>query len=213
MARVAIAAERSCFPITEAECARFPPTDPPALPYRNLNSGTLIGEARHILNVLDAIELMYPNGISNYTMNDQAALQYLYLDEFARRFLGLQLDYMNELFMCLHMAQDDIEKHPQAPYRTCNRLSGACPAVLHFNGGSKDMQQPIEAGIASSLAVSDTASEGEAIRNVLANYELPELDVSFRSFCCDPRWVNDNIGNKKPISSMRCSKNESNWAE
>jgi hypothetical protein len=213
LARVAIAAERSCFPITQAECYRFPPTEPPGLPYTNLNSGTWIGEGRHILNVLDAIELSYPNGLVNYTMNDQAALQYLYLDRFARSFLGLQLDYANELFMCMHMAQGDIEIHPKAPYRTCNKLSLACPAVLHFNGGSKDLQKPIDHGISTSLAVNDKSSNGEQLRRALAEYTLPEVEVSFRSFCCDRRWVDVHVGNKVPVTSMRCEKNESNWAE
>ena len=146
-------------------------------------------------------------------MNDQAALQYLYIDEFARKILGLQLDYKNELFMCMHMAQDDIKVHPGAPYRRCNKISGACPAILHFNGGSKDLQMPIDATLSSSVAVSNITSTSEKLRRLLAEYQLPELDMSFRSFCCDKRWVNANIGNKIPISSMRCDKNESNWAE
>jgi hypothetical protein len=214
LARVVIAAERSCFPIEQEDCDRFPPTDPPNLPYTNLNSGTLIGEGRHILNVLDAVELMYPNGLSFYTMNDQAALQYLYLDQFARRLLGLQLDYASELFMCMHMAQKDIQRHPSAPYRTCNIISGACPAILHFNGGSKDLQKPMDAEISSSLAASDSSPVGEDLRRKLAEYDLPELNVTFRAFCCDTRWTDPRQGNKVPISSMRCEeKDKVNWAK
>ena len=209
LARIVIAAERSCFPITQAECDRFPQTEPLGLPYRNLNSGTWMGKGSDVLNVLDAIELTYPNGLSNYTMNDQAALQYLYLDTFARKLLGLQLDYSNELFMCLHMSQDDIISHPNVSFRKCNKLSGACPAILHFNGGSKELQKPIDAEISSSLAIRNS----ESLRKGLGDYILPELDLSFRSFCCDTRWTDQNVGNKIPISSMRCGRNESNWAK
>ena len=75
------------------------------------------------------------------------------------------------------------------------------------------MQKPIDQGISTSLAVNDKSSNGERLRRALADYTLPEVDVPFRSFCCDHRWVDVHVGNKVPVTSMRCEKNESNWAE
>ena len=205
LTRVLISAERSCFPIEEADCARFPPA-PDELPYRNLNSGGWMGAARHVLDVLDAVELMYPGGIDAANVNDQAALQYLYIDAFARRLLGLQLDYANEVFMAMHMAQAETAAHAAAPGRVCNTLSGSCPALLHFNGGSKSQQAAIDAALLTTRALE--APGAAPLRRELAAYHLPELEMSFRDFCCDPRWTNPGAFNKVPVRHMRCDKGD-----
>ena len=205
------AAERSCFPITEDECARFP-YPPPGLPYRMLNSGGWMGAAADILDVLDAVELMYPSGIDAAETNDQAALQYLFLDKFARTLLGLALDYDGSVFMCAHMAARELRPHPRTPGRMCNALSGACPAVLHFNGGSKWLQVPIDDALATSAAINARGPQAAALRRQLAAYTLPDVGSTFRDFCCDMRWTSTNMFNKVSVRSMRCARGDGDWA-
>jgi hypothetical protein len=210
--RVLFAAERSCFPISAEDCARFP--DPPAgLPYRMLNSGAWMGEAADVLDVLDAVELMYPGGIDAPNVNDQAALQYLFLDTFARALLGLALDYENDVFMCMHMAAREAQPHATTPGRVCNALSGSCPALLHFNGGSKPLQPPIDAALASTAALAAAGADAAAMRRALAGYALPEVGEEFRDFCCDARWTDAGAFNKIPVPSMRCTRRDDGWAD
>ena len=210
--RVLFSAERSCFPISAADCARFP--EPPAgLPYRMLNSGAWMGAAADVLSVLDAVELLYPGGIDRASTNDQAALQYLFLDPFARAFLGLALDYAGDVFLTMHMAAREARPHGSTPGRVCNALSGACPALLHFNGGSKALQAPIDAALATTAAVLARGPAGAALRRALAAYIVPGIGMPFRDFCCDPRWTNTVQFNKVPVASMRCGNKGGGWAD
>lgn len=210
--RVLFSAERSCFPISAEDCARFP-EPPQGLPYRMLNSGAWMGSAADVLNVLDAVELLYPGGIDRANTNDQAALQYLYLDPFARAFLGLALDYGNEVFMNMHMAAREARPHGGTPGRVCNALSGSCPAVLHFNGGSKGLQVPIDSALATTAAAQARGPAGAALRRALGAYVVPGVDMPFRDFCCDPRWTDHSRFNKVPVASMRCAVKSDAWAE
>ena len=48
--------------------------------YPNLNSGSMIGEAADVLAVLADVDADFPQGLEAANMNDQAAMQYAYLD-------------------------------------------------------------------------------------------------------------------------------------
>jgi hypothetical protein len=167
--RVLLSAERSCFPIDERECAGFPgPLEREAVPcggglYPNLNSGSMIGEVADVLAVLADVDAAFPQGLEAANMNDQAAMQYAYLDAERRERLGLGLDHTNQLFQAMHLSLDEVgalqvgasgaalgEAAPPA-LRLCNRHTGGCPAVLHFNGGSKHAQVPIDDALFTSL--------------------------------------------------------------
>jgi len=178
-----------------------------------LNSGAWMGEASAVLDVLDAVELMYPGGIDASNTNDQAALQYLFLDAFARALLGLALDYESDVFMCMHMAAREARPHATTPGRVCNALSGACPALLHFNGGSKPLQEPIDAALASTAALAASGAAAAGLRRALAGYDLPEVGATFRDFCCDARWTDAGRFNKVPVRSMRCERRDPAWAD
>jgi hypothetical protein len=200
--RVLITAERSCFPIPESDCARFPAPDvPPAgdagagfsAPYRNLNSGAWMGEAADVLAVLDALDAAYPAGLEAARMNDQGALQYAYLNDTQRAELGLVLDYSNQVLQAMHMSDAEVRPRPGAPWRHCNSATGGCPALLHFNGGSKHLQVPIDAQLRSS-AITLGADRREDVVAWLDGYTLGGVDMSVRDFCCADGWTQGGAG-------------------
>lgn len=190
--RVLVTAERSCFPISEAECAQFPKPDLPCTQHnRNLNSGGWMGEAQDVLAVLDAVDAAYPDGLVAATMNDQAALQYLYLNATTRRKYGLQLDYSSQVFQAMHMSEQEVSQVDVdgAPWRWCNTATGGCPAILHYNGGSKGMQVPMDATLATTKATLGPTKRADAVA-WLDSYMIGGVNQMVREFCCDPRWTN-----------------------
>ena len=105
--------------------------------------------------------------------------------------------------MAMHMAQGETAAHAGgAPGRVCNALSGSCPALLHFNGGSKGQQPEVDAALPTTRALE--APGAAPLRRELAAYHLPELGMTFRQFCCDRRWTRADAFNKVPVRHMRC---------
>ena len=198
--RVLVSAERSCFPISDEDCARFPePASavgaPCGSPYRNLNSGALLGEARDVLAMLADVSREYPEGLEASRTNDQAALQYAFLNSTRRARLGLGLDYSNQLFMAMHMSEQEVLPlaMAEAPWRLCNSATGGCPALVHFNGGSKGQQLPLDAQLLTTRLTLDVPGSGdaaaEALVHSLGNYVVGGLQMSVREFCCSSNWT------------------------
>lgn len=224
--KVLLSAERSCFPVQERECAGFPPAHE-SVPcgggaYPNLNSGSLIGEARDVLAVLADVDRAFPQGLEAADMNDQAAMQYAYMDEQRRDALGLGLDHTNQLFQAMHLSLDEVAALGGAdtapPWRYCNSVTGGCPAVLHFNGGSKHAQVPMDNGLFTSLLTTDAgatdpapgtppvqlppppptdraaAADADAqrlrpLREAVDGYVVGGLRMTVRDFCCSAAWT------------------------
>lgn len=206
--KILVTAERSCFPISEEECNNFPLPDL-CSPYRNLNSGGWIGEAQDVLAVLDWVDTMYPQGLEIAIMNDQAALQYAYMNETSRRLLGLALDYTNQIFMALHLSETEVTimKEDQTSWRHCNRVTGGCPALLHYNGGSKPFQPPHDTKLRTSILTvtgEDTHGLKKNITTYLDNYIIGGINSSVRDFCCNPAWTDPNQGNKVRADWLGC---------
>lgn len=191
-------AERACFPLAPEECDRFPPTRPPGLPYRFLNSGGWMGEARDVVRFLRAVDAMYPGGLLSTNVNDQAAAQYLFLNPALRAAAGVELDYEARIFMAMHMQHEILEMAPQQRpppldgETQCNTVTGTCPAVLHFNGGSKGMQTGIDDATPAARA---TALQPDLARWV-GDYVVGDVNMTVHAFVCDPRWTDQSAFNK-----------------
>jgi len=196
--RILFTAERACFPLQPEECDTFPPTRPPGLPYRFLNSGGWMGEARDVVRFLRAVDAMYPGGLLATNVNDQAAAQYLFLNATLRPSIGVELDYEARIFMAMHMQHEILEMVPvqRSPpldgTALCNTVTATCPAVLHFNGGSKGMQVGIDNDTPAARA---TAASPDLARWV-ADYVVADVNMSVRAFVCDPRWTDPGSFNK-----------------
>jgi hypothetical protein len=205
--RVLITAERSCFPIPEEDCARFPLPDVAGSPYRNLNSGGWMGEAADVLAVLDAVDAAYPEGLEAANMNDQGAMQYAYLNASSRAALGLQLDYSNQVFQAMHMSENEVRPpHPDRAWHFCNAITGGCPALLHFNGGSKGRQLPIDAGLRTTT-ITLGEKRDDAVVAWLDGYEVGGVNMTVREFCCAPQWTQGGAGaafNKARAAWLGC---------
>jgi hypothetical protein len=204
--RVLITAERSCFPISEEECARFPVPDL-CSPYRNLNSGGWMGEAGDVLAVLDWVDAAYPLGLEAAVMNDQAALQYAYLNETSRSALGLSLDYTNQVFMAVHLSEGEVEpaSAQEAPWRFCNTVTGGCPALLHYNGGSKPLQPGHDASMRTTQVTVGETRRAEVV-SWLDAYEPGGVGMRVRDFCCSAEWTvpRDGQFNKVRAPWLEC---------
>lgn len=239
--RVVVTAERSCFPISDEECARFPrprelvPCS--GLAYPHLNSGALMGEVAHVLAVLADIDAAHPAGLEAERVNDQAAMQLAFLDPARRERLGLALDYTNALFIAMHMSCTEVgvlgaggpnvgegtlggtwavgenpcagsgvaapapaegvlgETPAPPPWRLCNTVTGGCPALAHFNGGSKARQALIDAALFTSRVTedleagrTDDAHPGPLVE-ALDNYLVGGIEMTVRDFCCAGEWT------------------------
>jgi hypothetical protein len=113
-------AERNCWPDAEKANA-YPPAQ---TPYRFLNSGGYIGEARYILRLLaSAGAVAWPSG------SDQRQFMQVFLN----RPDSITLDHECRIFQCLHLAEEDVEYRAEGIH---NRITGSMPKVLHANGHS-----------------------------------------------------------------------------
>ncbi len=218
--RILVTAERTCFPLTEKECEDFPPPDlcfsPDFLPYRYLNSGGWMGEARDVLAVLHAIEEKYPRGLEAANMNDQAAMQYLFANKTSRVKLGMRLDYTNQIFQAMHMSAPELvimrhrvhnrtDNQRPLPWRECNVLTGGCPALLHFNGGSKDLQKPRD-DLLHSTAITLGTFKSDRITRRVNQYVPGGLNMSVATLCCSNAWTSDGLFNKKRPEWLRVTR-------
>jgi len=121
-------AERNCFPEPDRS-ERYPPVP---TPYRFLNSGTFIGNARYLLWLLARWDAAaWPADASD---------QLLLTDAFLANTSALALDYECRLFQCMHSAEGDVEVDENG-FR--NLVTGTRPLIVHANGSS-DMSKAVE---------------------------------------------------------------------
>lgn len=217
--RMLFGGERSCFPLSEEQCALFPtppiaPHDPEAkpLPYKHVNTGGSISSIDDALAFMHGLEEVYkrtPAGsLLDSAENDQGATQLAFINETMRRQFGMAIDYEATSFFPMHMQQEapyssemqwqEGVEHPGRGNFTffCNTLTGHCPVLLHFNGGSKHLQVPIDERLLPTMATRDPALT-PAIGEWLGDYELGMFSgLTLRQLVCDDRWTDDNAFNK-----------------
>lgn len=185
---------------TEKDC--WPPIFAPRYPkvpgvYNHLNSGGYIGykaEIKAILNFAaedrnEPEHFVYRNpttgAIISGPMNDEQAAVPPVLKRndqiiFAELYLenkGITLDSNTQLFQSMQLNQDDKKKHVEIyEGRLRNKMSSNIPALVHFNGGSKN------AG--GYMARVDVAN---AMKNVYREHssEIYPLDQVLRVFSFD----------------------------
>ena len=85
---------------------------------------------------------------------------------------------------------------------TCELIPKPLIVARYFAG----QQAAIDAALLTTRALE--APGAAPLRRELAAYHLPELEMSFRDFCCDPRWTNPGAFNKVPVRHMRCDKGD-----
>lgn len=138
---IVISSEKNCFPADLKD--DFDKLSP--LTYRYLNSGFICGETEAILACLEAMDLPsipddHFDGEKNVHPNDQ----YEWMKIFVKQPVKIALDYKQILSQTLHGAT--IDEFDFSKDRIRNKITGAYPCTLHFNGGSKDdmaIREPI----------------------------------------------------------------------
>jgi hypothetical protein len=118
---IVMSAETMCSPHRE-RAADYPPVD---TPYRYLNSGTYVGRA-------GALRELLPSSIE-HSINDQAWFTDAYLSGDS----PIHLDVNAEIFQCLTGV--DAADLTYVDGRWTNRLTGTTPCIFHGNGAGRDM--------------------------------------------------------------------------
>lgn len=139
---VIISSEKNCFPEDlKSEYDKLPWTSS----YKYLNSGVIIGKTEAIFELLKSMDAPNlprdyydPEKGCNIHYNDQ----FLYMEQYLKQPVQMKLDYQQSIAQTMH----DVEEH-ELEFITSvgvgaglirNVETGAYPAIIHLNGGSKD---------------------------------------------------------------------------
>jgi len=133
------AAECGCWPhVMEEKDVCFSRYPPSPTPYRYLNSGTWIGNAKSAMDMLGVVIQKAGNNFMN--ANDQKLIADMYLSQE----FNIQLDFRCKLFQSMHMTLDPplaycdpVTDITVVDGKFLNKRTNNFPAVFHFNGGGK----------------------------------------------------------------------------
>lgn len=143
-ANIVVSTEINLYPDTEMNKIRpiienVYPTAPNR--FRWINSGTYIGYAGAIVNVLSSMPQNFncdlPNGEKVDSSDDQRCFHTLFVQE--REKHNMKLDYHQDIFHCMW----GVYQYSLEPKRLYSE-TGSRPCVLHGNGRSDSFEQVVE---------------------------------------------------------------------
>lgn len=91
---------------------------------------------------------------------------------------------------------------PTGRQKFCNVWTGHCPAVVHFNGGSKGLQVEFDLkleGTAHWNTLPEPVKAAYASVNVTGADGSPDKRLTFRDVCCDPQWTGSAFNKVRPV--------------